>query len=93
MINNYHIIEKIGQGSFGEVLKVSNDDGNIFALKIIDKGDLESPDNPKAVMAKNEINSMLRLHNPHIIHLHEVINDPEATNQYLVMEFLPKKSI
>jgi serine/threonine protein kinase len=44
-------------------------------------------------MVNNEINSMIRLHNPYIIHLHEVIDDPKAPQKYLVMEFLPKKSI
>jgi serine/threonine protein kinase len=40
-INDYEVIEKIGNGSFGEVLKVSNSKG-VFALKILDKGDLEN---------------------------------------------------
>jgi serine/threonine protein kinase len=44
-------------------------------------------------MVRNEISCMIRLHNPHIIQLDEVIDDPKASKKYLIMEFLPKKSI
>lgn len=36
--NNYNLIEKIGKGSFGEVYRVSDKNGNIFACKSESKG-------------------------------------------------------
>jgi hypothetical protein len=53
--------------------------GSIFALKVIDKGDLQNKNNFRAEMIKNEIDSMIRLHSPYIIQLHEVIDHPKAS--------------
>ena len=44
-------------------------------------------------MAFNEIEIMKKLHNPSIIHIHEIIDDKKDDHMYIVMQFLPKNSI
>ena len=62
-----------------------------YAVKIINRNKL--PERGMNSALSNEINALTGLHHPNIVHLKEVIDDPEAPNLYLVMQFLPGKSM
>ena len=81
---NYRILKKLGQGTFGQVYKIMQlNTGNIRALKIIPKNNLRSGFTDKDIIS--EINIMKNLDHPHIIKLYEFYKDEE--NYYLVNEF------
>ena len=40
--------------------------------------------------AFNEIEIIKRLHNPNIIHIHEIIDDKKDDHMYIVMQFVEK---
>ena len=81
---NYRILKKLGQGTFGQVYKIIQlKTGNIRALKIIPKNNLRSGFTDKDII--REINIMKNLDHPHIIKLYEFYKDEE--NYYLVNEF------
>ena len=82
--DNYRIIKKLGQGTFGQVYKIMQlKTGNIRALKIIPKNNLRTGFTDKDIT--REINIMKNLDHPHIIKLYEFYKDAE--NYYLVNEF------
>ena len=82
--DNYRIIKKLGQGTFGQVYKIMQlKTGNIRALKIIPKNNLRAGFTDKDIT--REINIMKNLDHPHIIKLYEFYKDNE--NYYLVNEF------
>ena len=82
--DNYRIIKKLGQGTFGQVYKIMQlKTGNIRALKIIPKNNLRTGFTDKDIT--REINIMKNLDHPHIIKLYEFYKDTE--NYYLVNEF------
>ena len=82
--DNYRIIKKLGQGTFGQVYKIMQlKTGNIRALKIIPKNNLRAGFTDKDIT--REINIMKNLDHPHIIKLYEFYKDTE--NYYLVNEF------
>ena len=82
--DNYRIIKKLGQGTFGQVYKIMQlKTGNIRALKIIPKNNLRAGFTDKDIT--REINIMKNLDHPHIIKLYEFYKDAE--NYYLVNEF------
>jgi serine/threonine protein kinase len=54
-----------------------------YAVKIINRNKL--PERGMNSALSNEINALTGLHHPNIVHLKEVIDDPEAPVLYLVM--------
>ena len=96
-VNQYTLLKKVGTGAFGEVFmaiepsKRSDLPDKTYAVKIINRNKLPGRGLNEAL--KNEINSLSGLHHPNIVHLKEVIDDPDAPNLYLVMQFLTGQSM
>ena len=82
--DNYSLIKKLGNGTFGQVYKVCHKKtGNIRAMKIIPKNNLRSGFADKDII--REINIMKNLDHPHIIKIYEFYRD--QNNYYLINEF------
>jgi len=79
----YRIREKLGEGSFGKVLKVIARDGKSYAMKIIKKSKL---DKDTAVYLNREIEIMRRIKHPHCCRLFNVHKTSSAV--YMIMELL-----
>ena len=92
MINNYAILELLGQGSFGKVKRAIKRVGNVeyqYAIKILKKSHLKrkkewvtDEDGNKRVKSaledvKREIAIMKKIDHPNLIILHEVIENPD----------------
>ena len=88
-VNQYTLLKKVGTGAFGEVFmaiepsKRSDYLDKTYAVKMINRNKL--PGRGLNEVLKNEIKAMSGLHHPNIVHLKEVIDDPAASNIYLVM--------
>ena len=81
---NYEIIKKLGQGTFGQVYKIIHKTTrNIRAMKIIPKNNLKPGFTDKDII--HEITIMKNLDHPHIIKLFEFYID--ESNYYLINEF------
>ena len=81
---NYKILKKLGQGTFGQVYKiVQKQTGNIRAMKIIPKNNLKPGFTDKDII--HEITIMKNLDHPHIIKLFEFYIDD--SNYYLINEY------
>jgi len=75
---------KLGKGSYSEVKEgFSIKDGNLFAIKIVNKEDLDSADE---ISLYHEINILKKLKHPNIIRLYEVYH--ELNYFYLVTELM-----
>ena len=65
-------------------------------MKIIDAGKLIKPDQINIECTDShivkEIDIMLKLHNPHLLHIHDLIVDAETKEIYLIMH-LGKESM
>ncbi|KAK2948701.1 putative Calcium/calmodulin-dependent protein kinase kinase 2 [Blattamonas nauphoetae] len=96
-INQYEIGGKLGQGAYGLVVKGENSENRSqkVAIKMLNKAQLIAKSG-KAGAAdsvlnalKREIAIMKKLDHPNVVKLYEVIDDPNSTTLYLVMEYLP----
>jgi len=96
-VNKYNIVAPLGQGSCGTVYLVELvgsagidfSIGHEFGLKAIPRnarGDDGAIANEAAIM-------MVLNGHPHIVTLHEVIDDPEKDMLYLVMDYVPGGAI
>jgi len=82
--SKYKKLEKIGEGTYGEVFKARNrKSGEIIALKKIR---MESEDEGIPSTAVREISILKQLDHPNIVHLHDVILT--ETSLTLVFEYL-----
>jgi len=85
-------------GAFGDVhmaiepAKNPEDNDETYAVKIIKKSKIPGVAQGDLSLM-NELNALQGLYHPHIVQLREVINDPEAPVLYLIMQFLPGKSL
>jgi len=81
--DKYDMKDVLGTGAFSQVrLAESRDDGNMYAIKIIDKKALKG----KEDSLENEIRVLKRLKHPNIVALLEVFED--KTKVFLVMELV-----
>ena len=91
VINDYTIIEELGRGSFGQVmLGVVTQTDEPRAIKIIPKsvskkfgrgsGDLQN--------IQREIAIMKKLRHKNVVSLYEVIDDPDDSKMYIIMQFV-----
>ena len=81
---NYNVIKKLGQGTFGQVYKtIHKKTGNIRAMKIIPKNNTKPGFTDKDII--HEIMIMKNLDHPHVIKLYEFYSDDK--NYYLINEF------
>jgi serine/threonine protein kinase len=82
-------LKQVGTGAFGDVFMAIEPSINsdlldkTYAVKVINRDKLPSRGLNTAL--SNEINALTGLHHPNIVHLKEVIDDPEAPLLYLVM--------
>ena len=84
-LDDYEILQKIGQGGFGFIAKVkSKRNKGIYAMKMIDLSKLKDPKEKELSM--NEIALIQGLNSPHIIkYYHYFIN---SNRLYIIMDFM-----
>lgn len=84
-VNEYVLLKTIGTGATSKVVQcmkpsLNEEDDKIFAMKIIKRQFIAS--------MMSELRALEKLNHPHIIELHEIIDDPNESSVYLVMELL-----
>jgi len=103
-VNQYTILRKIGEGSYGKV-KLCSFNNRFYAVKVINKANLrkrrEIHRNPEGkIIVKNaledisqEIAIMKKLKHQNIVKLREVIDDEECDKMYMIMVYCHKGSL
>ena len=104
MINEYTMLESLGEGSYGKVKSCRV--GNVmFAMKIFHKGILrrkkEFIKNPNGGMAfktalddvENEIEVMRKINHPNCLKLHKVLDDDEEDKLYMLLDYAANGTI
>ena len=92
MINQYKVIKTLGKGAFATV-RLCNDISTdmSYALKEMSKSELKKKIQGKGRTAYDcvleELKVLQKLEHPNIIWLHEIIDDPDKDQIYLVTEF------
>ena len=101
-INQYILHKKkLGKGSFGKVKLVFNTkDEQYYAMKIFSKSLLKRRRvfgrggiSDDWETTKKEIAIMKKLHHPNIVKLHEVIDDEENDNLFLVLDWVERGAV
>ncbi|KAJ4462759.1 putative Calcium/calmodulin-dependent protein kinase kinase 2 [Paratrimastix pyriformis] len=97
-VNQYVFLKKLGQGSYGKVkLVVDENTQQQYAMKIINKKMLSRKRLPGGVSAlddvKREVAIMKKLDHPNVVHLYEVIDSPDHPKLYMAMELLSGGSV
>ena len=83
--NDYTILEKIGNGSFGEVWKIRRrSDNKDLVWKIVHYAGMEAN---KRELLEREVLLLQKLNHPHIVHYDGLIEDAEKGVVYILMEF------
>lgn len=83
--DDFTLLKVVGRGSFGKVLQVKkNDDGRIFAMKILDKSKVMKTKQQKHTNDEKKI--LQHLDHPFIVKLHYAFQTPEKL--YMVMDFI-----
>ncbi|CUG29234.1 calcium calmodulin-dependent protein kinase kinase beta isoform 2, putative [Bodo saltans] len=96
MVNQYLMMEEIGSGCSGVVFAVCNTDNNSdYAMKMIKRDRFSQPRRGSLSggghgggTTNREVAIMKKLRHPHVVRLHEVIDDPSHNKLYLVMQLL-----
>ncbi|CAD8153009.1 unnamed protein product [Paramecium octaurelia] len=84
-IRNYEILEVLGKGGFGRVLKVKRKKNNqLFAIKKMSKAKIINQKSITAIL--NEKNLLIQLRHPFIVNMHSAFQDKESL--YLVLDLL-----
>ncbi|CAD6237508.1 GSCOCG00002348001-RA-CDS [Cotesia congregata] len=106
-LNQYKLLDNIGQGSFGIVkLAYNEEDETHYAMKILSKKKLmkkagifgrmapgrKGVSNPLAKVYR-EIALLKKLDHPNVVKLVEVLDDPDEDNLYLVFELVQKGEV
>ncbi|KAF8560990.1 hypothetical protein P879_06403 [Paragonimus westermani] len=85
-VEDFFPLKIIGKGAFGEVRLVQKqDNGYIYAMKILHKADMLQKDQVAHVRAERDI--LVKADNPWVVKMFYSFQD--SVNLYLVMEFLP----
>lgn len=107
-LNQYRLMESIGQGSYGIVkLAYNEEDDTHYAMKILSKKKLlkkagiigrAAPNRIKLSVnpldrVYREIAILKKLHHPNIVKLFEVLDDPVEDHLYLVFELLERGEV
>ena len=97
VINQYTILDLLGQGAFGKVFKAVDDHGQYFAIKVYDKRILKNRWIGKKRTAweavNDEIEVMDKLDHKGCVSLVEVIDEETSKKIYIVMEFVDGGSL
>lgn len=84
-MDDFTTVKVIGRGAFGEVKLVrKNDDGKIFAVKIMSKVDMVRNNQVEHIKAERDVLALCD--DPWVVKLHYSFQDQQ--NLYLVMEYL-----
>jgi len=90
-VNQYQIKKLLGKGAYGAVYQAADDNGELVAIKVLDRSLLKR----KPMMQKKaledemrEIAVMKRVNHPHCVQLFEVIDDAEHDRTFLILELL-----
>lgn len=79
MINQYKVLNSIGRGSFGKVVKALNTENKkYYAIKVLKKSKMKLKITLSLGMANNfdvlnEVNIIKKMNHPNIVKLHEVV--------------------
>lgn len=107
-LNQYRLMESIGQGSYGIVkLAYNEEDDTHYAMKILSKKKLlkkagiigrAAPNRIKSSVnpldrVYREIAILKKLHHPNIVKLFEVLDDPVEDHLYLAFELLERGEV
>ena len=90
-LNEYKIGPEIGRGAYGWVVKARQGKQDEVAIKVMQRSVLKRIRQGKGSAydgALREIAIMKRLSHPNVVQLHEVIDDPDRDELYLVMELV-----
>lgn len=98
MINQYEIIEELGRGVHGKVKLARNLENNEYvAIKVLQRFSkrrrLGKAANSQDDKVKKEVAILKKVHHPNVVSLLEVIDDPEISKIYVVLEFCELREI
>ena len=84
-LNQYIMIKDLGRGAHAKVkLGLNKTDNNLYALKIRNERVRVSE-----AAVRKEIAILKKLSHPHVLKLHEVIDDSMSNELILVLEYAP----
>ena len=84
-MENFEILEKIGQGAYSTVLKVKRKEDNIiYALK---KVNLSALKEKEKINSLNEVRILASIHSPYVISYKEAFFDKNSSCLCIVMEY------
>jgi len=84
-MENYDIIQHLGNGVFGKILKISRkSDSKILLCKEVFYGDLSEKEKKQVV---NEVNIIRELKHPNITKYHDRIVDKQSCMIYMITEY------
>jgi serine/threonine-protein kinase len=94
-IGRYEIIEELGRGATGVVYKASDPTiGRQVAIKILSLEGEKPEEGPSARdVFMREARAAGRLSHPGIVTIHDALEDPESNTCYIVMEFIPGRTL
>lgn len=85
------MLKELGVGKQATVMQCmdrTNENNKLYAVKIIKRNKLRTSKDDNDKVLVDELEVMKKLHHPHIVRLHEVIDDPDTQKIYLVMDNL-----
>lgn len=94
-IGRYEIVEEVGRGAMGVVYKASDPTiGRLVAIKVLSLDSTHEEGVPGAQdIFMREARAAGRLSHPGIVTIHDALEDPETKNNYIVMEFIPGRTL
>lgn len=102
-VNQYKVLDIIGHGAYGIVRKATDDNDELYAMKMLGKRRLLKKNGfrgrrpMKQVKQKGplddvrrEIAILKKLDHPNVVRLFEVLDDPQEDELILVFEYIPR---
>jgi len=93
VINEFTFLHPLGKGSYGKVkLAVHNRSDQKYAAKILNKQSLKKVHKAGTLLTaldavRSEISILKSLNHPNVIKMYSLIDDPDDTKLYLIMEY------
>ena len=93
-VNQYMIIHKLGQGSYGKVkLCINSVNGKPYAIKVVQKEHLKNVKSGSGTALQlifTEIAVMKKMDHPNVVRLLEVMDSPDSKKLFMVMEYVSR---